>query len=1010
MSFVSKRYLSIFKCLFILVPGLVLKPSAILADSLDEPTSFEIDAQALDTALIEFSEQADIQLVVRGELVADLKSDGLRGEFTPRRALAVLLDDTGLTYTAIGEDSVAVATEQRGASDSKNLSAGPTPVLMVQNTSQMTSTETSGDDGLPLGIEEIIVVGTKIRGASPVGSKPIVLDRVEIASTGLATAAEVIQSLPQTVGAGANEATSSIQGTGNGAEQNLAFGSTINLRGLGADKTLTLINGRRASAGGRAGGFVDISMIPLTAVERVEVLADGASALYGSDAIAGVVNIVLRDDYDGAETILRFTPDTGNDFEEGQFGQTFGRRWENGNALLIYEYFRQKPLFAEDRGYTANSDLTSLGGDNFNQLNFANPGTLEAGGQTFAIPAGQDGTSLTPADLVAGTSNTQNTRIGTTILPDQERHSVFATVSQEVSDRVELFAEGRYSKREFETRFSAITADLTVLSTNPFFVDPVGGLTEVDINYNFVNEFGGGKVVGEVETLNLTAGAFTDLGRDWNLEVFAAYGQEETSQENLNQVNLVALNAALADTDPATAFNPFGDGSNTNPSTIDAIRGYINTNIETELSSVNAKADGALFDAPGGTAKLAIGAEYREESYRSGGVDFRTTALPATEPESDLDRDVFAAFTEILIPLVGERNGRPGLQRFEVSAAVRFEDYSDFGTTTNPKFGIEWAPTKSLTLRGTFGESFRAPLLTEIDPNEFNGFAFPFPDPGSATGISTVMFLFGDNPDLQPEEADTWTAGFDLAPESISGFNLSATYFDIELTNRIASLDVFTALSREDEFAAAITRNPDPAIAQEFIDMPGFNDFGQGLTGADIEVILDARLINAAITNLNGIDFNIGYSFATERAGSFSLGLAGSHILEFEEGFTPTSPVVDTVDTVGRQVDLQARGSLDWSRSGLSAAAYIYYTDGYKDDVSNPERSVDSWITVDLNLSYDTGDRRGAFLDNIFLSVLVQNLFNEDPPFVNNVTGVGYDPANANPLGRVVALRATKQW
>ena len=298
--------------------------------------------------------------------------------------------------------------------------------------------------------------------------------------------------------------------------------------------------------------------------------------------------------------------------------------------------------------------------------------------------------------------------------------------------------------------------------------------------------------------------------------------------------------------------------------------------------------------------------------------------------------------------------------------------------------------------------------MTELDPSEFDIFATPFGDPAAPSGVSNQIFLFGDNPDLQPEEADTFTIGFDYTPTSIDGLTLGATYYDIELGNRIASINIFTALSREDEFAALITRNPNPDLAQSFLDDPAYVDFGFGFTGDDIDVILDGRINNTAVTKIDGLDVNVNYLFDTAASGTFTFALNGNFVLGFDEAFTASSPLLDILDTAERQVDLRLRSNVGWTNDGWSVNAFLNHTGEYKDDVSDPEREIDSFTTLDLSIAYDL--QQGGILEGVQLSLTATNVFDEDPPFFNNPNGVGFDPTNGNPLGRFVAFQLTKAW
>ena len=442
----------------------------------EAPVEFNIPAQPVAAALGDFARQAHAQLFFISDGFEDVRANGVIGTYPVQQALDLLLSGTGLAAHYSSNSSIKVRPaplESRNRDDER---------------SDPASWSGGGEGGadLPDVLEEIVVTGTQIRGAGPVGTRVITLNRNYIEQSGLATTQELIQTVPQNFGAGANEANTTV-GLDAGS-LHFGFSSSVNLRGLGADSTLVVLNGRRSAPGGGAGGFVDPNSIPVSAIDRIELLPDGASAIYGSDAIGGVVNIITRSDYRGAETRLRYSPDI-NGIGETRFSQMFGNSWDEGNALIVYEFYDRGSLHAEDRDYTASSDLTPFGGTNHDGQG-SNPGnivryTLADGSvQTvlFPIPAGQDGTSLAPSDLVPGSPNLQNTRAGSTVLPRQTRHSLFAALSRRLSERTELFAEARYSTRSFESfAFSNASNPLTVPATNPFFVDPFGAFRRAEL-------------------------------------------------------------------------------------------------------------------------------------------------------------------------------------------------------------------------------------------------------------------------------------------------------------------------------------------------------------------------------------------------------------------------------------------------------------------------------------------------------------------------------------------------
>ena len=994
---------------------------------------FDIPAQPLESALKEFARQADIEVLFTGEDVARLRSRRVSGALTREEAIAGLLDGTGLIFEFETEGLLIVRlaseTAARGGTPGgAPLSPGGTlRVAELESAPRQTDAgdadfaDASFADGDANGdsLENIVVTGTLIRGTkSAVGSKLVVVDRQEIERGGFGNVQEAIQSLPNVFRGGIVE-----DGRSQDNSSNISGGASINLRGLGVGSTLTLVNGRRLAPAGLDGNFVDISSIPASLVARVEVLADGASATYGSDAVAGVVNIILRDDFEGAETSLRFGTVTEGGSQEYRASQTFGAAWDTGHALISYEYYKRERLRYAAKPFSADSDLTPLGGDNF-RSDFSVPGNIirvtladgtRVNGQ-WAIPDGQGGTNLTPGDLLEDEVNLFNQNQPLNLLKNQKRHGVFATASQELSERFEIFAEGRFSNRDFEDSFRGFTITRTVPSSNAFFVDPFGGSKSVRIRYNLLEDLGplvteGNK--GNRKSLSGVLGLKAELWGDWQAQAYGAYSRERRRSTG-NTIDLSAVTDALADPDPATALNPFGDGSfQQNPETIGSFLSTIVRRGLADIWSGNLVADGSLFELPGGAVKLAVGANYDRYSYDS----FREIFSGVTE--SNFRREVAAIFGEVLLPLFDEGNSLIGLERLIVSASVRYEDYDDVGDTTNPKVGILWTPVDGLNIRGTYGTSFRAPDLVELDETANFNFQSLLLDPLSPTGRTLSLNLTGNNSALTNETATTWTVGVDYSLPVVPGLTFDLTYYNIDFNNRITSVSsagggLPVALVQEDRFAAAITRNPTQAQIEEACALADrFIDIGFGGCGVpEIGAIVDTRLINAAITKTDGLDFNLRYSFEAGNVGRFDLRLGGTYILSFDEAFGPTAVVFELIDTVGNPIGLTLRNSIAWnSENGLAATAFLNYSGGYTDNVSNPERKIESWTTVDLTLTYRTdGGLANAGLNDVRFSLSVRNLFNRAPPFVNNPIGIGYDPENASPLGRFISFTITKTW
>lgn len=859
--------------------------------------------------------------------------------------------------------------------------------------------------------QAITVTGTRIRGSMPVGSDVIRITRTDIERSGYATTQDIAQTITQNFGGAPNETTGPISLDPN-SSRNTGAGSSLNLRGLGNSSTLVLLNGDRPPLGGFGGIFADISMIPAAAIERIEVIADGASAIYGSDAVAGVVNIVPRLKFDGAESSFRIGTADG-DSGDMVASQIIGKDWTSGRALVAYEYYRRDRLRADDRDYITD-DLRPFGGPDL-RSNFANPGTILAGGQRFAIPAGQDGTDLSAGDLVAGTTNRGDSWSLVDVLPRQRRHSLFAAARQSLTPAIDIYVQGLFSSRAFsQHNRTAADAPRTVPTTNPFYVDPIGTNQPVRVLYDFGPDLGRERRTGTVRAYGATAGLQVKLGR-WSFDVRGNYGRQNETSELRNRVNSARLALALADPDPATSYNLFSDGSSTNPATIDFVRGSTVSSSRASVWSVSARADGPLIRLPAGDLRAALGGEYRNELYTDGPGWLDTTTLePITRPLISLPgpRKIKAIYGEVLVPIFGEDFTIPGFERLDLSAALRTEQYNDFGTTTNPKLGFLWQPFNGVRLRGTYGRSFRAPAIDNLRQDAILLFAFTIPDPASPTGSSNVLVSRGNDPDLQPEKATSWTLGTDLEPKFLPGLRASLTYYNINYRDRISSpaANLFNFLVNRNIYQGIIEDNPSPATVASFYSSPFFIN-PLGIAPGAINAVVDARLQNLAVVRQSGLDLDARYAFAAF-GGDAEIGASGAYIFNIRQAITPDAPVTNVVDILGNPVDLRIRGRASWSNDRWTLAMFVNYLDSYTNLTNPAPEKVDSWTTVDAQVSYRFGKDQGP-LSGLRIALGATNLFDADPPYAAYNLGLviaGFDPDNASPLGRVVSLTATKSW
>lgn len=949
--------------------------------SAQEARVFNIPAGSLRDALNLFAAQSDQQILFSGDLVAGRRTVGLSGAYAPSVALDRLLAGTGLVWRETRPGVIFL-----GASDA------------------------AADEVTRL--EEVIVTGSLLRGAGPLSSPVVVLDRDALDRRGRSSVADVLAALPQNyAGSGTPAAALGFVDPTGG---NSALATGINLRGLGVGSTLTLVNGRRLAGTGSRGAFADASALPSAAVARVDVLLDGASALYGSDAVAGVVNIIMRREFDGQESRLRIGAAQGGG-EEATVSHLAGRSWDTGAAYLAYEHQTAKGLNMLDRPYTADGDLRPFGGTDRRGL-FSSPGNIVgiAGGifaSQWAIRPGASGSAQGAGDFAAGEANGTALLSGADLMPDVRRDGLYARVGQSLGDRFEASADVRFSRRAYGMQNAPTSTIFSVTAANPHFVSPNGSAQHL-IAYSFYGDLGPTRSKGSSRSLGVTTGGVYDLGAGWSLDGYLGLAEERGERLTFKAVNSAFLAEALgnAPDNPTTAyspgrdgyFNPFGAGAANNRTVLDFIsQGYSFRLDRSRSGSANLVASGPLMTLPGGALDLAVGVQARRESLATRARVLTSTATPNAIIEPEYERTVLSAFAEARIPLVGPANARPGVERLELTAAARIEEYDDFGSTTNPKIGAVWSPARGWNLRASYGTSFRAPALTQM----FDASAATMTTVPRSDGLRLLsVFLYGGNPDLKPETATTWTAGFDYAADGGARFSLG--YFDTGFSDRInqpvnenlQAVLIDPSLAPFVHLVDPAGNAADLALVRSYIEAPGFP--GAGLYPATAYgAILDGRWVNAEAVEIRGLDFAAVYP-VTFGEHEVAFDISGSWLLAYDQQTTPAAPSRSVRGLIGYPSELRSRAGVTWTRGQISGGLSWSHVAAYEDRAGT---RIDAWNTADLQLGWDPGRGLRALLN-------VQNLFDADPPFYDAPAGVGFDPGGADALGRVVSLQLIKRW
>jgi iron complex outermembrane receptor protein len=957
----------------------------------DPVASFNLPAEPLPQALIDFYHQSGVQpgFAATTQLV-QAKSNPVSGMMASSKALDLMLKGTGYTYRFDTDDSVDILPVDNGAQK---------PAAVARVTAPAPRRPADQDAGR---LEQVDVTGSLIHGVQDAVAPLIYLKQQQLAMADYETVQDALYSQPIISLNGPREDL--------GIDANAQYGAGLDLRGLGVGATLVLVNGERQPLSGVDGDFVDVSTIPLTAVERIEVLPDGASAVYGSDAIAGVINIIMRNNFDGAQSQLRYGT-AGGGRRETMASQLLGTHWSGGHAMLAYQHSDETPLAAAERPYAANADKTPYGGGNYDSYysypgNILNPAT---GLPEYGLPAAQNGQAPMMAAL-SPSINLQNQFAGAQLFPDVTANELYATAAQDLSEKLQLFFEGRFAERDALENGLPDTALLTVLPSNPYYVNPYSGVPYTEVAYSFGPDYGPTIFSATSQVYMATLGARLQMGQTWQATLSESYGRQSLQSNEYQQANVVTLATYLADPNPATAFNPFGA---TNPQTLAAIERDFPLHAVSTIEYTRFVADGSLFSMPAGDAKLAVGVERREEGL------FHDVADPLDPTEQivpqSYSRHVESLFSQLELPLVGDAANPRAPPRLELNVAGRYEHYSDFGGTFNPTFRIQWVPVQPLKLRASWGRSFRAPTLDNLYDTSANAAGLlVLSDPQSPSGRSLVLIEQGSNPNLQEETAKTWTAGFDLAPSFLTGATFSLTYYSIDYDNRIVQPGAdnpFAILTDEAEWAAVIARNPTRAQIDAICASPYYQQsVSQCLTSSPAAIIY-GQLANLSSTKTTGLDVE-AHDSLSGALGTLSLDVTGNYVFEFDQAVTDTSPAIDIVNTLGNPLALRLRGTVGWSREGpqLPGPAVdlaVNYTGGYKDPGSTLLPQVSAWTTVDLRVVYRTQQGSG-WLSGMEFSLNATNLLNHEPPFVDDENG--YDEDNVQPLGRVVSVDISKRW
>lgn len=927
----------------------------------------------------------------------------------------------------------------------------PGRIVLAQASPPPAKTTAAVDAAAPAAgeVAEIVVTGTSIRGQAPVGSNLISVSTESLAATGAQTVTGALDSVPALSGI-----------TGQGPTAAFYQPSIHQLGASASNSTLVLIDGHRGPTGGTNHTFLDPNIVPNNMLERVEVLAEGSSSIYGSDAVAGVINFITRKKFDG------FQVDASTVFRDGTFGYSagllFGQTGETFSAVVGATYIYQDALKFADRQFTFPDHRGEDVGNGLKGGNFLSQ---------FCNPASINSTALTCTN-----------RGSTDLLGDEDRFNIMGKFLFTPNERLEIGVDMLYSRRRASTLVGAGTVQATVFQSgaqaNPFFT-PVAGSTATSqtIRYDFTDLVGPAEAQNNSDSMyaNMTLSYALGDG-DWHIDALANAGRDESSTLTVDNINtsaaLLALNGTtngggsltaisipgtttivtqlpLTTANALDVWNPAAT-NRTSPATIANL--LDNTNLLRNTSGyqqLRANLSGTVFELPGGPVKIAFGGELYKtqlEQFVSRSNNSGPTRSGSQQLRFNFDRTVWSGFAELNVPLVSP-DMNSFISRFDVSAAVRYDNYSEFGGTTNPKFAFNLDPIEGIRLRGNWSTSFVAPPLT-IFGDEFGAFgtsgwntqqnnvnipvsAYPnvtqiIPScAGQAlcniASLNGIQVTSGD-PNAQPQKGDGWSLGFDIGPEIIDGLRAGVTYWNTNFEGGVTGPQIANVINTQSAqflltfYPGCATQAQISAVTQ---GIPQTNS--QQACTSYIFRTLNSNWLNLRIA---GIDYNVDYVLDTDTAGNFYVGVSGTQFTKFDQSFG-SGPYYSILGTAGNNgtfpsIRSRIRGYLGWADDGFSIRGFVNYTSAFRnyssntvnpltrDAAGNPNGGGDlvkQQFTFDLNVNYDFS---GGALDGTRVSMAARNIFNTDPPFFNS--SAGYNSLVHNPFGRQVNLTISKKF
>jgi iron complex outermembrane receptor protein len=766
------------------------------------------------------------------------------------------------------------------------------------------------------------------------------------------------------------------------------------LRGLGFDTTLVLINGRRtfASASAVSVNAFDLNSIPFGAVESVEILSDSMSAIYGADAIGGVVNIVLRENIPDPKLDIDYGAADGGAVERHA---AFGASGTYGHARgsIVLDYFDRSPLLGSERDRWNNQDFTRFGGMDW-RAPTASPGNVSsATGED--LPGLTSGfAAITSADFAstAGKRNLESLLRYHSVGEASRRKAANAHGEYLFTEQLAAYADLLYVDGEKFDQFEPPALSSALVSgANPY--NPFGTDVLVD---TLLTDLGPQTFTNRTEMIRSVAGLRGRIS-EWRWEVSLQKTQNDAATIRTGELDPVLVNAALAASDPDDALDPFGGSGANSPALLTSLLAPPSqSRYHTQAIQSVASIRGPLAALPAGTLELIVGAEWREERVRY-------DQGPPQSISGSNQRFIAAGFGELRLPLVNQAAQIPAIRDLVLVFSGRSDDYSDVGRVFNPEYALILRPTASLSLRTSLAKSFRPPPLFDLYLPHIDA-PVPIADPARDDEFALPIWRVGGTRDLKPSRADSLNIGLWFEPKPTPTIRFGANYWRIAIDNTIAIPSAARLLAAEDLFPERVIRGP-----------PSASDIDLGRPGP--LQLIDITRMNFGTIHTSGVDVSASATLDTH-AGQFKPEFSGTWVHDFTTSNLVDGPDLSRVGVANFQGSIprwRAVASLGWTWQGFGISGAVRYVPSY-DDVqfagSRTGRNVAAQAIVDAQFSMDLGEIVGqqSAWNGFELRVGAFNLFNSEPPFSEVALFNGYDTSQSDLRQRFAYVKIAKKF